>query len=267
MSVQDRTTTDVAHSRYVIAASIDSLAADWPALTIPTSAGTPTSAGRTDALPGGTTRLDLMYETHRLLMSWTLLVLDEKFAPHERALLDPLGTDAPAWLGFLRRHGDWIAGHWAGRDAADELAQAAAQVGAAVAPSGVRHIPVGACPVLDCAGVVHATLGDRDDGDLPDLVCDWDTRHTWTPSQYGVLARLLGTDGPARLTPTAAAVWLSDRFRRPITEGMVTGWIRRAPGDTLSLDVRDGTVDRVAITQVAITCTYLARRAHNARVG
>lgn len=243
-------------------AALASLVADWPVLQLAPTGQRHGSGSAETSLPGGTDRLVLLVEGTGLLSQWVLLVLEERFADHERGQVKPMGDDVLAWLGFLQRHTPWLGEHDAGAEAATELAELARGVRALVAPSGTRRIPIGACPRDDCTGVVHATLSDDGEG-APDCVCDLEPRdHRWGEVHYGLLAQLLGTpEAPKRGTPTQLAHWLSEQFRRPITEGMVTGWIRRATDkerEALAVD-EDGAVDRVQLTML-----YLARRSRAA---
>lgn len=242
--------------RYAIDAALAAITTDLPALErVEVTGGNVTGGASTTQLPGGTTRMSLLADTLALLTSLCLLVLDER-----RLDGTTVGDGADERARFLVLHAGWLAGHDTAADTAAELDDLARRIHALVAPSGVRRIPVGACP-LDCAGVVFAALdGDRD----PDLVCDVRPRdHVWGRSHYELLARMLGTDAPERMTPTQLAAWLTVRFRRRVTEGMVTGWIRRASPrerEALAAD-QDGSVMRVPLTEL-----YLARRSERANV-
>lgn len=227
--------------------ALASIISDWPDLTqVTVTSGIVAGGGNETQLPGGTQRLTLIAEAHTLVTQWTLLVLDE------RDLAGRVGDDTPDRADYLLEHADWLAGHDAGPDAATELTALAARIRSLVAPSGVRRIPIGACPGVDCPGVVHATLRDGESvatagNQLPDLVCDLDRDHAWPEPQYRHLARMLGCDGPERLTAREMAEHLSQRFRRDVPVATVRTWIHRHP-ITVGWDADTGTVDRVRTT-------------------
>jgi hypothetical protein len=83
-----------------------------------------------------------------LLLSWTRLVADERGVP---AVTD---TEVRGLLRFLVVHLEWLAGHPAGPDFADEVAELLASAGRGAAAE--QAVPLGPCPQPGCGGTLRA---------------------------------------------------------------------------------------------------------------
>lgn len=233
--------------------AIRSIRGDWADLTaVYVAGGNVTGGANTQQLPGGTARLNLIADAHTLVTQYVALVLDE------RDLAGNTGLGTVDRLNYLETHAEWLAGHEVGADCANELADLASRIRSLVAPSGIRRIPIGACPVDDCGGVVRALLlKDGQDHD-PDLYCDIEREHSWTRERYAHLARMLGTDGPDRLTVDEFVEFIAARFRRQLNTATVRTWIHRHPL-SMGWDAPTKTVDRIEATK-----HYLERRSARA---
>lgn len=97
-------------------------------------------------------------------------------------------ASVPALCTFLLIHVDYLGEHHSEvvrglERSADDLAQIVAQ-------NAPRRFTVGACPVVDCFGVLRVTL-HRDDDLLPSIIkCTLDAEHKWVPSQWKYMARV-----------------------------------------------------------------------------
>lgn len=237
----------------------DSLAAiisDWPDLeNVSIGGGNVTGGGNDQQLPGGTQRLHLIADANTLVTTYCLLVMDEADLTGGN-----VGADVPDRADFLLVHAEFLAGHELADEVSRELRDLAGQIRSLVAPSGVRRLPIGACPVLDCGGSVYALLKDSDGSIMPDLTCDLNAEHVWSEGQYHRLAALLGCDGPARMGVSDLGAYLLARFKRDVPAQTIRSWIRRSPV-TIGWDPATGTVDRVKAVS-----HYLDRRAARANV-
>ncbi|WP_335972514.1 OvmZ protein [Streptomyces sp. CA2R106] len=83
-----------------------------------------------------------------LLLSWTRLVADERGVP---AVTD---TEVRGLLRYLVVHLEWLAGHPAGPDFADEVAELLASAGRGAAAE--QAAPLGPCPQPGCGGTLRA---------------------------------------------------------------------------------------------------------------
>lgn len=250
--------------------ALDTLAVDLPALTIGL---TPTGAGYRppphERIPGGLLRLHLAENAQAVLHAWCRVVIET------RPAVGPRGSGPAACIRWLRPHVGWLAEH--DPDAADaaaaEIGALAGSVRRAVAPTGPRRIPVGACPVTDCQGALWAVLSDHprpapgvtftsqtDAGDLaaPPVTCDDDPDHTWVADDPW-LAQLLGVDGPRRQTATQWAAWITRHQGAEVPDSTIRSWARRHPA-TIGWDPATATLDRVATTMHWLT-TRSNRRA------
>lgn len=203
-----------------------SIIGDWPDLeNINVSGGNVTGGANENQLPGGTQRMSLVTEVATLAMQWTLMRLDE-WDREEGTLRAEDST--PGRLGFLLKHSEWMASHPIVHEA-EEFVRLSHEVRSLVAPSGIRRVPVGACPVQDCGGSVFAAMRDGGDGTLPDLTCDLDREHLWPEPHYQRLAAMLGCDGPERLTVAEFIEYVDGRYKRELPPQTVRSWIRRHP--------------------------------------
>lgn len=189
------------------------------------------------SLPGGTERLSALAAVHVDVTFWVLAVLEG------RELAGRVGDSTLERVRYLLVHAEWL-GERIGVDDTEVLVKHASRVRSLAALGGVRRIPIGACPVLDCeAGVVFAAIaeGGASSTAPPDLVCDVDSTHRWDEDGYARLAGMLGHGAPKRMTCSAWTAWARGRGERVI-EQQVWWWIRSKP---VTIGWNGETLDRV----------------------
>ncbi|WP_234535790.1 OvmZ protein [Streptomyces shenzhenensis] len=125
--------------------------------------------------------LALRARTGEVMASWARLVVDERTGAR------PAGRGVPALVGFLRGQLPWFAGHPAGVDLDEELAELRTDFRHLLGPGPVRRFALGPCTRPGCAGTLHGIL-PADGGDrVPDQVtCD--TGHALPPRQWLLVA-------------------------------------------------------------------------------
>ncbi|NAE18266.1 hypothetical protein [Enterococcus hirae] len=227
-----------------IAAALRTIAAQWPDLIQPVTAGGYSGvSGTSDArLPGGTERLSLAQAIAQKVAFWGWEVAHSHVCP--RSTLDAHDTAGTAV--WLVEHAKWIAGQDGGAVAAAELDDLARHLVGVMHPTGVRRPPVGACPSGECGGTVRARFGsEHEDGDL---VCDLNSDHRWDVHSWRDLGRQLGhiSDAvPERMRPEQLADYLTGRFGRQYTASTVRNWPARYPW--FPRPDKDGTYDRIRV--------------------
>lgn len=231
-------------------AALMALITDWPDLLNTEAAGGSVKGGaETNRLPGGTGAISLVAEGHAIITSWCMAVIDGRDLTGAT-----VGTDTEDRADFLLTHAAWLASE--APDAEEELSDLSGRVRALVAPSGVRRVPIGACPALDCGGAVFAAFDGKQQ--WPDLTCDLDTEHSWPEPHYRRLASLLGCDGPDRMSVDDFITHVAEKFGREVNRATVRVWIHRHP-DELKWDRAEQTLDRLKAVSF-----WLERRAARA---
>lgn len=161
-----------------------------------------------------------------VLNGWCRLVMEDR--PVTRALPD--GADALSMCTFLARHAEWMAGHEAGPDMADELTPLAAQVSRITQPRPREWISLGACPLTYeddtvCGGQVWARPRHHDhDGEVmaqcrrcgTEAVASWWERAMWPDMGLRAL-----------LTADEVVTFVHRAYGRVIAPSTVRQWVRR----------------------------------------
>jgi hypothetical protein len=146
--------------------------------------------------------LSLRRETCEQLAAWCLLVITDRDLGHANVH----STDLMGMAGFLLIHADWLSGHEAAKDAADEIHGFANRCDAVVKELRVRRFRVGSCTEhgtseggerVPCAGVLFARLKSDDDVLPARLTCSVDASHTWAANEWMMLGRRLEAEGVA----------------------------------------------------------------------
>ena len=123
-------------------------------------------------IDGGTVLVSLRRAATDTLNGWSRLVMEDR--PVTTALPD--GRSAPSMCVFLERHAQWMSGHEAAEDMADEVVTLAREIKAFTQPERREWINLGSCPLeveaetddglamVTCAGQVRAwpRAEDRD---------------------------------------------------------------------------------------------------------
>ncbi len=138
-------------------------------------------SGGVPGIPLNTRAVDARRDLLAVLSSWSALVVEELgVAAPERS--------APALAGFLAGHADWLAGHDAGPDAAEEFRDLVRRADRVVHGSAGKQVPLGSCPRPTCTGALVARLGPADSDRESVIVCLARDDHRWTPRQWHALA-------------------------------------------------------------------------------
>ncbi|WP_156754867.1 hypothetical protein [Actinokineospora pegani] len=147
------------------------------------------SGGRMPGIPMNFTAVEARARVVEVLASWSQLVVDE------RGIGAP-ARSIPAMAAFLARHLRWLAAHPAAGDFADEVGEAHSWVDRVMRPVRAKRVPLGRCPVRECAGEITASLRAPDAGRRPSAVrCSADDEHEWPVTAWGALHRIRQEEG------------------------------------------------------------------------
>jgi len=218
-------------------ASLSAITRQWDAMMIPTSGGgqggsqtariTADDHAETEADIDRTTRLvSLRRFATDVLNGWTRVVMEDR--PVSQALPD--GTNAPSMCAFLTTHAQWMSGHEAAADCAEELSQVARKVTALVQPKRKTHMDLGTCPLkfetdTPCGGKVRAWPRSEDrDGEVMAQcrTCGTEAVATWWEAQMFDDAEL-----KVWLTDGDLVTFVHRTWGKVIKEGTVRQWVRR----------------------------------------
>lgn len=130
---------------------------------------------------------------------------------------------------WLDTHAGWYARHDTADSTCEELERAARMYVDVTTPPPGRWVPVGHCPEEDGGNVSVWLPADGDVDWVGECVCNVDPHHTWTRSEWSLLARLQGDEAPATLTGPELAEWLCSRLQARVTHRHVWNWVRRYP--------------------------------------
>ena len=164
--------------------------------------------------------------TTDVLNGWSRVVMEDR--PVTKALPD--GSDAPSMCEFLTRHAQWMSGHEAAQDCADELAAIGRKITAMVSPRRREWVNLGSCPLkletdTPCGGQVRAWPRAEDrDGEVMARcrTCGTEAVATWWESQMFDDAEL-----KAWLTDADLVLLVHRTFGKVVTEATVRQWVRR----------------------------------------
>lgn len=123
-----------------------------------------------------------------VLASWSGLVAEE------RRLSSP-ARDVPALARFLCRHVEWLAGHPAAGDVAEEIQDLSRKARKVADPHRVRRVHLGECPDIGCEGTLVALIRTHGDPTPSEIVCTASAAHTWPVTWWSRLARRMRTQG------------------------------------------------------------------------
>lgn len=112
--------------------------------------------------------------------SWAALVVDE------RRVRPPRSGEIRELVRFLGIHLDWLCGHAAAADFAEELADLAQQAREVLDPNPMVRMELGPCQVSGCTEVVHAIVRAADEERPEQVRCG--AGHSWGPHQWLLLA-------------------------------------------------------------------------------
>lgn len=100
-----------------------------------------------------------------------------------------IAVETTAALGrYMEAHGRWLAAHEAAGECSNELASLVVAARRLQGRGETRVIPIGPCPMEDCAGTLRGLLR-TERSLLPSAVsCDADAGHEWTAADWPALA-------------------------------------------------------------------------------
>ncbi|MEU9384016.1 OvmZ protein [Streptomyces sp. NPDC048279] len=125
--------------------------------------------------------LALRTRTAEVMALWARLVVDE------RTGIRPADRGVGALVRFLRRQLSWLAGHPAGPDFDEELAELLGELRALLGPGPARRLALGPCTRPECGGTLYGVL-PADGGDrVPNHVA-CDDGHALPPRQWLLVA-------------------------------------------------------------------------------
>jgi len=190
------------------------------------------SGSRGTGLPLSEAAADARDAIRRVLASWAALVVDGRritFAPR-RAV--------PDVARFLGTHLDWLAGHPAAADFADEVNDLTAMARRAIEPGSAQGIEPRTCIEPGCGGTLANRV--RVDGDVRRAEIHCDAGHAWRADEWLLLGhRIEGAAGAgAAAVSTDASAGTSPRGTRTVPtnaaalalgvpEATVRQWARR----------------------------------------
>ncbi|MEV5959732.1 OvmZ protein [Streptomyces sp. NPDC051987] len=125
--------------------------------------------------------LALRTRAAEVLALWARLVVDERTGAR------PAGRGLAVLVGFLRGQLPWFAGHPAGVDLDEELAELLADFRHLLGPAPVRRFALGPCTRPECAGTLYGVLSAEGGDRVPDQVA-CDTGHALPPRQWLLVA-------------------------------------------------------------------------------
>ena len=224
---------------------LDSLAAittQWDAMLEPTTSGgtggsqsariTADDHADTEADIDRTTRIvSLRRFTVDVLNGWSRVVMEDR--PVTSALPD--GSSAPSMVEFLQGHAQWMSGHDAAQDCADELTDVAKRITALVRPQRREWMALGSCPVEQefdaekgpevCGGQVRAFPRAEDREGEVMATC----RRCGTEAVASWWERQMFTDPELRqwLTDAELVPFLHSTFGIVVKEATIRQWVKR----------------------------------------
>lgn len=136
--------------------------------------GMPTSIRLSDAT------LEARADIVAIVSSWTAMTV------HERDLPAPTRRDVHAMTALLRHNLDWLAGHPAAGDLADEMTDLLERARDVINQDRAPLVDLGPCPQAGCERPVHATLLARERNSRPVISCT--AGHTYMADQWRSIA-------------------------------------------------------------------------------
>lgn len=190
------------------------------------------SKATTDIDPA-TRLVSLRREVVDCLNGWSRVVMEDR--PVTKALPD--GRSAVSMGTFLERHAQWMSGHRAAEDMADEVATLARKVKAFTQPQRREWINLGSCPLeieddtddglamVTCGGQVRAWPRHTDEGGQVMARC----RRCGTEAVASWWERRMFDDAELKVTLTDAEVvtFVHRAYGRVITQATVRQWVKR----------------------------------------
>lgn len=167
------------------------------------------------------------------LNSWSRIVMEDR--PVEKALPD--GLSALSMCHFLERHAQWMSGHGAAEDMAEEVEGLARSVKAITQPERREWINLGSCPLeveaetddglamQTCAGQVRAWPRETDDDGQVMARC----RRCGVEAVASWWERQMFDDAELKVTLTDAEVvtFVHRAYGKVITQATVRQWVKR----------------------------------------
>lgn len=237
----------------VMHTALAGIASHWAAMMVPTSGGgqgasrgptTITAGPEPDAddplgvrveadhadteadIDRATRVVSLRRLTTDVLNGWSRVVMEDR--PVTTALPD--GSSATSMAAFLDRHAQWMSGHDAAQDCADELADLNRRITALVTPRRREWMNLGSCPLKGedgaaCGGRVRAwpRAEDRDGETMARCrTCGTEAVATWWESQMFDDAEL-----KVWLTDADLVTFVHTTFGKVVTEATIRQWVKR----------------------------------------
>ncbi len=138
---------------------------------------------RERALPIDPTVADHRTDLAAKLVSWALLVSEE------REIGAPRSSEVSVVAPWLLVHLRWASAQPWIDDYATELRSIRSRSLSLLYPSGRRRVEVGACIEDGCDGVLTATIAPADDLLPSEITCSHDAEHAWEASRWVALGR------------------------------------------------------------------------------
>jgi hypothetical protein len=216
--------TSTAEIERALITALGTIRDNWAALAESVEGGQSTGgASSTDSVTALDKLISLRHEVHMALNGWARVIVEDRPVTKEM----PDGRDTLGLVDFIERHVQWLSGHEAARDAADELTEWAAKVYGVAAPKVREWVHLGDCPFVVgdevaqwfCGGTVRARIGGEHEASCThceqSAVVDW-----WE--------EVLGIDTLPRepVDPQVIADLLSNRLHIRVTYRTVLNWAR-----------------------------------------
>ena len=199
-------------------------------------------AETTADIDGGTRLVSLRREVVDCLNGWSRLVMEDR--PVTKVLPD--GLSAVSMCTFLERHAQWMSGHGAAEDMAEEVEGLARNVKAVTQPQRREWINLGSCPqeieaetddglvMQTCAGQVRAWPRETDEDGQVMARC----RRCGVEAVASWWERQMFDDAELKITLTDAEVvtFVHRAYGKVITQATVRQWVKRKviqPSDTV----------------------------------
>jgi hypothetical protein len=202
----------------------------WGLMQLGTSSASNGGSPSSDVVTGVDRRVSLAHEVTLILNGWARIVVEDRGVTHWL----PLGTDTLGLVAFLERHAQWMSGHEAAQDCADEIATCARKVKLTAVPPVKDWISIGECPICE-VGDVRAYPGC----DPTCQACGIDAVWSWWEKR-------MRPDAQDLVSAEELVGLLYRAFGKPIKPTTIRQWVSRGLLEprACALDTRRSLYDR-----------------------